>query len=431
MRKRLTVVTVGCKANFADSASIVREAISAGFEVVIPAHRDADVVIVNSCAVTHRADRDSRAAVRRARRDHPGASVILTGCYARVSPGARDTLREADHWIGAGENGALSSLLREIGGKDPAEPAPLSEHAADLLLGHRRTFLKIQDGCDFRCAYCVVPRARGKSRSLPEREILDRAVAAERDGARELVITGIHIGLYGADRGEKGGLARLIPLILKETGRARLRLSSIEPMELTDDLLDLIGREKRICPHLHIPLQSGSDKTLARMRRPYDVRGYEDTVLRVASRVPDARVGADVIVGLPGETSADFEETVRFLGSAPVNYLHVFPYSAREGTESAQWKDDVHAREKKERVSRLLRLDADKRARYLRSIVGKELEVLAETFYPDRAELAGTSGNYVEVMFPGESAEVGGLYRIRATAVMGRGMAGMREPRDV
>jgi len=430
MRKRLTVVTVGCKANFADSASLVREATSAGFEVVSPAEA-ADVVIVNSCTVTHRADRDSRALVRRARRDHPHASVILTGCYAQTSPKTRETLHEVDHWIGIREAGALSEVLRQIGGDGPAGPHPLSEYAADLLLGHRRTFLKIQDGCDFSCAYCVVPLARGGNRSLPEKEIVEKAVASERDGARELVLTGIHVGLYGADRGEKDALARLLIVLLKETERTRLRLSSIEPEEVTESLLDVISGNKRICPHLHIPLQSGCDKTLSRMRRPYRADGYANVVGRVVARIPDVQVGADVIAGFPGETQADFENTVRFLGRVPVNYLHVFPYSAREGTESAQWPDDVSAREKKERVARLLQLDAGKRTAFLRSSVGKELEVLAETVRLDRGGLSGYSGNYVEVIFPGESNEVGGLFRVRATSIRGRGLAGKREERNV
>jgi threonylcarbamoyladenosine tRNA methylthiotransferase MtaB len=427
MRKRLAVVTVGCKANFADSASIVREAISAGFDVVPPGQADADVIVVNSCTVTHRADRDSRAAVRRARRSHPHAAVILTGCYAQNSPEARDTLREADHWIGVGEGGELGAVLRQIGGGGPAEPDPLSEYAADLLLGHRRTFLKIQDGCDFSCAYCVVPLARGKSRSLPERELVERAAAAERDGARELVLTGIHAGLYGADRGEEDALARLVTVLLKETHAMRLRLSSVEPMEITDRLLDAIATHGRVCAHLHVPLQSGCDRTLSRMRRPCGVRRYEEIVRRIAARIPDVQVGADVIAGFPGETEADFEETVRFLGDVPVNYLHVFPYSARGGTESARWPDDVPAREKKERVSRLVQLDAAKRARFLRSLAGKELEVLAESMNPARGELSGTSGNYVEVAFPGDGGEIGGLFRVRTTSIRGRGLAGRRE----
>ena len=430
MRKRLTVLTVGCKANFADSASIAREAMSAGFEVVSPLE-PADVIVVNSCTVTHRADRDSRALVRRARRDHPHASVILTGCYAQASPRAREALLEVDHWVGLGEEGVLGSVLRQIGDGAPARPHPLSEYAADLLLGHRRTFLKIQDGCDFSCAYCVVPMVRGGNRSLPEKEILEKAVEAERDGARELVLTGIHVGLYGADRGEKDALARLIAVLLNETERTRLRLSSIEPAEITEGLLDAISGSGRVCPHLHIPLQSGCDRTLSRMRRPYRAGRYADVVARVVARVPDVQVGADVIAGFPGETQADFEETVRFLCDVPVNYFHVFPYSARGGTESAQWPDDVHAREKKERVAILLHLDAKKRTAFLRDRVGKELEVLAETVHPGRGELSGTSGNYVEVTFPGEITEVGGLFRVRACSIRGRGLAGKRDERNV
>jgi threonylcarbamoyladenosine tRNA methylthiotransferase MtaB len=429
MRKRLAVFTVGCKSNFADSASIVREAASAGFDVVSPAE-SADVVVVNSCTVTHRADRDSRALVRRARRDHPRASIILTGCYAQASPGSRIQLPEADHWIGVGEAGRLGQVLRDIGGGAPETPAPLSEYAVHLLLGHRRTFLKIQDGCDFSCAYCVVPQARGGNRSVPEREILRRAAEAERDGARELVLTGIHVGLYGADRGEKDALARLVAALLKETERVRLRVSSIEPGEITETLLSLIAGSGRVCPHLHIPLQSGCDRTLARMRRPYRSSRYAEVACRAAARVADVRIGADVIAGFPGETRGDFEETVRFLDEIPVNYLHVFPYSARPGTESAKWPDDVPSREKKERVKELLRLDASKRAAFLREQTGKELEVLAESAHPARAELSGTSGNYLEVGFPGERGEVGSLIRVRVSAVRGQGLEGSRKERN-
>jgi threonylcarbamoyladenosine tRNA methylthiotransferase MtaB len=429
MRKRLTVLTVGCKANFADSASIVREAMSAGFEVVSPAE-PADVVVVNSCTVTHRADRDSRALVRRARRDHPQASVILTGCYAQTSRRAGETLHEVDHWIGAENAGTLGSVLRNIRGDGSAGLQPPSEYGAGLLLGRRRTFLKIQDGCDSFCAYCIVPLARGRNRSLPEKEILEKAVAAERDGARELVLTGIHVGLYGTDRGERDSLARLLLALLKETERTRLRLGSIEPAEITENLLDAIADNKRICPHLHVPMQSGCDRTLSRMRRPYRSRQYADIVGRVVARVPDVQIGADVIAGFPGETRTDFEDTIRFLGDVPVNYLHVFPYSAREGTESARWPDDVPSREKKERIAQLLQLGAGKRTAFHRSLVGKSLEVLAETVHPGRGELSGTSGNYVDVAFPGESAEIGGLFRVRAVSAGGRGLAGERDERN-
>jgi threonylcarbamoyladenosine tRNA methylthiotransferase MtaB len=426
----LTVLTVGCKANFADSASIVREAVSAGYEVVSPGE-PADVVIVNSCTVTHRADRDCRALVRRARRERPHASVIMTGCYARAFPGARESLDEVDHWIGPGEAGALGAVLRRIGGGVGAGTQPISEYAADLLLGHRRTFIKIQDGCDFSCAYCVVPLARGGNRSLQEREIIGKAVAAERDGARELVLTGIHLGLYGADRGEKDALARLIAVLLRETDKARLRLGSVEPQEVTEDLIEAISAGGRVCPHIHVPLQSGCDKTLERMRRPYRASRYAEVVGRLAGRVPQIQVGADVIAGFPGETRSDFEETIRFLRGVPVNYIHAFPYSEREGTESAKWRDDVGALEKKERVAALLRVDAEKRTAFLRSQVGKDLEVLAETAHADGKELSGYSGNYVEVTFPGDGGGAGGLFRVRAIEIRGRGLAGKRCDADV
>ena len=429
MRRRVTVLTVGCKVNFADSASIAREAISAGFEVVPPSE-PADVVIVNSCTVTHRADRDSRALVRRARREHPAASIVMTGCYAQGSPEAKDAVTEADHWIGIGDPGALRALLKKIGGDSEANPR-ISEYAVDLLLGHRRTFLKVQDGCDFACAYCIVPLVRGKNRSLPAEEIVANAAAAERDGARELVLTGIHVGLYGADRGERDGLALLVRRILRETSQARIRVSSIEPMELTETLLSSISESPRVCRHLHIPLQSGSDRTLSRMKRPYGADLFAEIASRAASLLPGVRIGADVIAGFPGESEGDFEETVRFLAGVPVNYLHVFPYSARAGTESAKMRDDVTPPVKKERVARLLALDASMRAAFLEKQVGKELEVLAEKFHPGRRELSGTSGNYLEVAFPGEKREVGGLFKVRVTSMMGKGLVARREERNV
>ncbi len=425
MRKRLTVLTVGCKANFADSACIAREAVSAGFEVV-PNAGPTDVVVINSCTVTHRADRDCRALVRRARREHPTASIILTGCYAQTSPDGKENLPEVDHWLGIGEAAGLVPILRRIGGGGAGSPR-LSEFSAGLLLGHRRTFLKIQDGCDFHCAYCVVPAARGKSRSLAEKEIVEMAVAAEEDGARELVLTGIHVGLYGADRGEKDGLARLVAVLLRETTLARIRLSSIEPMEVTDGLLAGIAGQPRVCRHLHVPMQSGSDRTLDRMRRPYGAARFAAVVENISARMQGVQIGADVIAGFPGETDEDFEETVRILAGLPVHYLHVFPYSPRPGTESARWRDDVPASVKKGRVSRLLRLDGSMRKDYLQAQVGKDLEVLVESAHRDGGEVSGTSGNYVEVHFRGENREIGELTRVRAESVRGRGLYGRRE----
>ncbi len=432
MGKRLKVLTLGCKANFADSASVVRLAAAEGFEVVSHAS-SADVVIINSCTVTHRADRDSRSLVRRARRENPGSTVILAGCYSQVSPLDREKVPEADHWVGTlpresqgnGE-GALAGILREVSGNRGGRPVDLSEYAADLLLGYRRTFVKIQDGCDFSCAYCVVPLARGKNRSVPEEEVVARAVGAEADGARELVLTGIHIGLYGADFGKQDALAGIVARLLRETSRVRIRLSSIEPGELSPPLIEMIAGEPRVCAHLHVPLQSGSDRTLARMRRPYGSADYATAASFAASRIPGLSLGADVIAGFPGETPGDFEETVSFLADSPVTYLHVFPYSARPGTESAAFPDDVSPAEKKRRVSALRSLDARMRDAFLSRQVGTTADVLAESADRVRGELSGRSGNYAEVVFPGGPSDVGEIHRVTVENVRDGRLAGTR-----
>ncbi|MGB3399764.1 MAG: MiaB/RimO family radical SAM methylthiotransferase [Candidatus Deferrimicrobiaceae bacterium] len=432
MGKRLKVLTLGCKANFADSASVVRLAAAFGFEVVSPAS-SADVVIINSCTVTHRADRDSRSLARKARRENPGSTVILAGCYAQVSPSEWEKVPEADHWVGTltresqgnGE-GTLAGILREVSGNRGGRPVGLTDYGADLLLGHRRTFIKIQDGCDFSCAYCVVPLARGKNRSVPEEEVIARAVGAEADGARELVLTGIHIGLYGADFGKKDALAGIVARLLRETSRVRFRLSSIEPGELTLPLIETVAGELRVCAHLHVPLQSGSDRTLARMRRPYGCADYAKAASFAASRIPGLSLGADVIAGFPGETHGDFEETGSFLAGSPVTYLHVFPYSARPGTESARFPDDVSPAEKKRRVSALRSLDARMRNAFLARQIGTTADVLAETADAVRGELSGRSGNYAEVVFPGAPSDVGEIHRVSVETVRDGRLAGTR-----
>ncbi len=416
MRKRLKVLTVGCKANFADSVSIARTGAACGFRIVSGAAR-ADVVVVNSCTVTHRADRDSRVLARRARRENPGATIILAGCYAQSS--SRTGIPEVDRWAGIEATAAggdarapLAGILRELAGHDEPGPRVLSEFEAGLLLGRRRTVLKIQDGCDFSCAYCAVPLARGGSRSEPEEEIIGRAKAAEDEGARELVLTGIHIGLYGAESGKPDALAGLVTRLLDATCRLRIRLSSIEPAELTPKLIETVAGSRRVCAHLHVPLQSGCDRTLVRMGRPYRAAEYERNVGAAAARISGLCLGSDVIAGFPGETPRDFEETVRLLQDSPLSYLHVFPYSARPGTASSRMPDDVTAAEKKRRVARLRAVDAAMRQRFRARQIGERLEVLAESADDGRGEVSGRSGNYQEVCFAGTESDLGELHTV-------------------
>ena len=423
MRGRLSVVTVGCKANFADSATILTHAARAGFEVV-EGGASADVLVINSCTVTRRADRDCRALARRLRRQHPGAVLVMTGCFAETSPEARTSVPEVDHWLGIREPSALPDLLRSLAGDATSSGEDLSDVAADRLLGHSRVFLKIQDGCDAVCAYCVVPKARGAGRSLPRREIVERAVRAEDDGAREIVLTGIHAGRYGADRGDRDGLAGLVEALLRETSRCRFRLGSVEPLEITSALVSLLSRQVRLCPHLHVPLQSGSDRVLPRMRRPYTARQYRERLVLLAAEVPGIRLGADVIAGFPGETRDDFEETMRLIRDTALSYLHAFPYSSRQGTESAGWADDVIAAEKTRRVARLRAADVAMRREYLGRQVGKTLVVAASARDPETGEMRGTTENYAEVVFRAAFGARGDLVPVRIDAVRGDHLEG-------
>jgi threonylcarbamoyladenosine tRNA methylthiotransferase MtaB len=423
MRGRLSVVTVGCKANFADSAAILTHAARAGFEVV-GSGSPADVLVINSCTVTRRADRDSRALARRLRREHPDAVLVMTGCFAETTPEARASVPEVDHWLGIREPSGLPRLLRSLAGGAAALDEGLSDFDADRLLGHSRVFLKVQDGCDAACAYCVVPKARGPGRSLPPREIVERAVQAERDGAREIVLTGIHLGRFGADRGDRDGLAGLVEALLRATSVCRFRMGSVEPLEITSALVSLFSSQGRLCPHLHVPLQSGSDRVLQRMRRPYTARQYRERLVLLAAEVPGIRLGADVIAGFPGEARDDFEVTMRLIRDTPLSYLHAFPYSPRPGTESAGWPDDVTAAEKRRRVALLRAADVSMGREYLARQVGRTLVVAAAARDPETGVMRGTTENYVEAVFRSKTGARGDLIPVRIDAVRGDHLEG-------
>jgi threonylcarbamoyladenosine tRNA methylthiotransferase MtaB len=422
MRRRLTVLTVGCKASFADSAAILREAAAAGFDAVSPGE-PADVVFINGCTVTHRADRDNRALARRARRRFPDAVLVMSGCWPAVASKSEiEALPEVDHWLPAGAE-ARSALLERLAGDAPRGNA-ISDFRADRVLGHKRTFLKIQDGCDCRCAYCIVPLARGPHRSLPAEDIVRRALESESEGAEEFLLTGIHIGRYGSDRGESDGLARLVRSILGSTSRARVRLGSVEPLELTPSLLSLFGEESRLCPHLHVPMQSGSDAVLARMRRPYGAARFLDAVSEIRVASPSARIGADVMVGFPGEDDRDFQASAETIARSGIDYLHVFPYSVRSGTESAGWPDDVPSTVKKERAAALDALDARMRERFVERIAGKTATVFVQRYRAEDDSLSGVTEYGVDARFPGPAELVGRMVAVRVAAAPGGKLIG-------
>jgi len=363
----------------------------------------ADLVIVNTCTVTATADEDARKAIHRLHRENPRARIIVTGCYAQRSPEELARLPGVAFVAGnthKDQIGAFASVLDgcedyhgEIRVGEIARQASfLSAPVEDASGDRTRPNLKIQDGCNNPCAFCIIPSVRGPSRSMPEEEVLRqiRALAAR---YAEVVLTGINLGRWGRERGfgAQRRLHDLLRRILDETGVQRLRISSVEPMDWTDELLELMAVSPSIAPHVHMPLQSGSDAVLKRMKRRYRTRHYEDRILRAARLMPDAAFGADVMTGFPGETDSEFQETLEFVSRMPFTYLHVFTYSERPGTPAAALPGRVPWELRKERTRELRRLASEKNLAFRRRFVGRTLSVV--TLDNGKA----LSGNYISI----------------------------------
>jgi threonylcarbamoyladenosine tRNA methylthiotransferase MtaB len=364
----------------------------------------ADLVILNTCTVTASADEDARHAIRRAHRENPQARILVTGCYAQRAPEELALLPGVEWVVGNSHKTEIAELVNL-----PIHPGDLpyhgNIHVGDIFAQHdflsapvedaagdrTRPNLKIQDGCNNRCSFCVIPFVRGRSRSAPAEEVL-KQVRGLAERYREIVLSGINLGRWGREPGSAMRLADLIRRLLAETGVARLRLSSIEPMDWSDDLLSLVAESPRIAKHVHAPLQSGSDRILRRMRRKYRPRHYADRILKARALMPDAAIGADVMTGFPGETGADFEENRRFIEALPFTYLHVFTYSERPGTPAARDADSVPLAVRKERNRILRGLAAVKNRAFRESMVGKTLS--AVTLHEAGAAL---TGNYLKV----------------------------------
>jgi threonylcarbamoyladenosine tRNA methylthiotransferase MtaB len=407
----VALATLGCKVNQCETAAIAEALREAGFSM-IPFPGRADIYIINTCTVTARTDFQSRQLIRRACRANPEAVVVVTGCYAQCRPDELRRIPGIRLIAGNGEKERLPEILQEIirekrpAGKEPSvEVGDIREcrEAGRLWAGsfpdHTRAFLKIQDGCDAACSYCTVPRARGPVRSVPLPEVLHRLQQLAEAGYREVVLTGIHLGAYGRDLHEGGDLTDLLMRIEDGGIVERLRLSSIEPGEITDRMLALLRRGKHLCRHLHIPLQSGDDGILRAMNRTYGVDFYRALVERIAGEIPDCAVGADVMAGFPGEDGRAFANTARLIEDLPLAYLHVFPYSRRPGTPAADFQEQVGDGEKKTRAAVLRDLGGQKRRDFAARFVGKEVTVLLEERKDRETGLRkGFSGEYVPVL---------------------------------
>lgn len=411
---RVYLERVGCKLNQSEIEALARGFVQAGHQVV-QASEEADLCVVNTCTVTHAADRTSRKLIRRLRRANPTARLIVTGCYAEMCPQEVEAIGGIDLIVG-NEN---KERLVEMVGKLVNWETGRSVNWETGRLGHTRAFVKIQDGCSNRCAYCIVSLARGRERSRPGQEILAEIKALVAVGCKEVVLTGVHIGGYGRDLGT--GLGQLIEGVLTETTVPRLRLSSIEPWDLEPSLLRR-WENPRLCRHLHLPLQSGGDATLQRMGRRYTTSEYVHLVDAARRSIPDLAVTTDIIVGFPGETAEEFAMSLSFVEEMEFARIHVFKYSARPGTAAAGMLDQVPYAEKKRRSDAMLELAQESSQRFHRRFLGREMEVLWES-RDDKLVWSGLTDNYIRVI---TSSELNLANTITSTKLVGLVEGGMR-----
>jgi len=390
VNRNFYITTFGCRTNQADSSAIRDGFLEAGYrEVDSPA--SAGVIIVNSCTVTHRSDQQVRQLTRKLHRQNPAARIVVTGCYAQRDPEAVGEILGVSVVVGNTRKNELVQLL-EASGPDAGQSPLLYresfekqrsfsiESASSLPAGARsRPLVKIQDGCDAKCAYCIVPTVRGPSRSVPPEIILHRIRELLERGFREIVLTGIHMGTYGMHLTPRIPLDGLIEKLCRLPGDWRLRLSSIEPMELSRRVIDLAASSEKLAPHFHICVQSGSDPVLRRMLRPYSASKFASIVEYIHDRIPRAGIGTDVICGFPGETEEDHRRTVTFLEKLPFTYIHVFPYSDRSGTAASEMPGKVSSRLIRERCREIRELSEKKNREFRRSQIGEEISLLTLT----------------------------------------------------
>jgi threonylcarbamoyladenosine tRNA methylthiotransferase MtaB len=401
--------TLGCKLNFAETSTLARGLEEAGYARVREEERP-DVFVLNTCSVTENADRECRRLVRRFRRGNPGAFVAVVGCYAQLKPEEIVQIPGVDLVLGASEKFNLAAHIERLAGQPRGEGVAMAGPIKEVKRfvpsynanDRTRTFLKVQDGCDYFCSFCTIPLARGRSRSATVAATVEQAHAIARSGVKEIVLTGVNTGDFGRGHGEC--FLELIEALDRVEGIVRYRISSIEPDLCSNEVIDFVAESRRFMPHLHLPLQSGSDALLARMRRRYGTALYADRVARIKQRMPHACIGADVITGTPGETEEEFGKTQAFLRSVPLDHLHVFTYSERARTTAVHMEESVPMELRRERTARLRSLGAKLWRAFQESQLGSVRPVLFEygDTGPGSAQdaLQGFTDNYLRVSMP-------------------------------
>ncbi len=430
MKRKVAFYTLGCKLNFAESSAIARSLEPMGFQRVEFAENP-DLFVINTCTVTDHADKKCKKVVKEAKKINPNSVVTIIGCYAQLKPQEIVEIPGVDLVLGANEKFKLPELiepyLEQPEGQHPKIIASeirydLDYHASYSLNDRTRTFLKVQDGCDYPCSYCTIPLARGQSRSGKIAEILPLIKEIGEKGVKEIVLTGVNIGDFGIQNGKREeSFFDLVRAIEEQEDVNRFRISSIEPNLLTNQLIDFLSKSQKFVPHFHIPLQSGSNAVLRLMRRRYQRELYADTVSIIKSLMPNACIGVDVIVGHPGETKELFLETYEFLNGLDISYLHVFPYSERPNTYAVDIQPKVHSREKTER-SQMLHILSDKKKRaFYEEQVAKTGTVLFEEAIED-GMMAGFSENYIRVAVPYDPLLINTLQPVRYKQIQESGL---------
>ena len=424
--KRVAFHTLGCKLNFSETATISRDFICHGFEKVD--YRDkADIYVLNTCSVTENADKEARKLIRQAKRRNPESSVAVIGCYAQLKPNDIAAITGVDMVLGAQEKFNLLNHLDTIdlnGGTKviQSEIDHVHKFTPSYSSGERtRSFLKVQDGCDYTCSFCTIPLARGKSRSDSIENTMKVAKEVAQTDTRELVLTGVNIGDFG--KGTSETFFDLIQQLDTLDGIDRIRISSIEPNLFTDEIIEFCATSQKFMPHFHVPLQSGSDKILGDMRRRYKRDLYKIRVEKIKSVLPDACIGVDVIVGFPGETNNDFLNTYNFLNELEISYLHVFTYSERPDTDAVEM-GEVVSKEKRSERSRMLHILSDKKRRFFHDqFVNQRRPVLFENM--KNGKLLGHTDNYIHIQMDGTSDLINTIHPVKLSGNYGRFVQGI------
>ena len=419
---RVAFQTLGCRLNQYDT-EVMKSRLPAHLHCRIVSWDDAaDVYVVNSCTVTGKADQKCRQLARRIRRRQPDAKIVVTGCYAQTQPETLEAMPELDGIIGLTDRDNIAEWLprllveqdRIIEVSQYSKRLEFQPHSIADFEGRTRAYVKIQDGCNLRCTYCLIWKARGPGRSRQVDEVLEQITVLEQKGFREIVLTGVHMGSYGRDLGWKAGLLGLTSRIASAFPNLRFRLSSLHPNEITDEFLDVFKEYSNIQPYLHISMQSGSDSVLERMKRPYAASQVVKAVHAAAKLHPHFGIGADVIVGFPEETDEEFEQTRRMIEEAPFSYLHVFRYSNRPGTKAAAMAD-VHNKTMTERSSILRKLSLEKRHIFESRLIDADCEAIVETHTPSPGRVQATTGHYATILVP-DTWETGTMIKVRPHA---------------